>query len=91
MIKGSLRFDPTEGSCTKGLLRKNSCVCLEESMSAKVEVVEKNVKTKKRQKGASLVEYALLVALIGVGAVAAMTLLRDRVSSSFSTTGVQMG
>ncbi len=60
-------------------------------MSAKVEVVEKNVKTKKRQKGASLVEYALLVALIGVGAVAAMTLLRDRVSSSFSTTGVQMG
>jgi Flp pilus assembly pilin Flp len=60
-------------------------------MSAKVEVVEKNVKTKKKQKGASLVEYALLVALIGVGAVAAMTLLRDRVSSSFSTTGVQMG
>lgn len=70
---------------------EKSCVCLEESMSAKVEVVEKNVKTKKKQKGASLVEYALLVALIGVGAVAAMTLLRDRVSSSFSTTGVQMG
>jgi Flp pilus assembly pilin Flp len=59
-------------------------------MSAKVEIIEKNVSAKK-QKGATLVEYALLVGLIVVGAIAAITAIGGRVSSSFSSTNVQMG
>jgi pilus assembly protein Flp/PilA len=58
-------------------------------MSEKVEVVQKNGK-KKNEKGATLVEYALLVAVIAVGAIVAMQLLRNGVSSSFSTTVSQM-
>ncbi len=38
----------------------------------------------KEQKGASLVEYALLIALIAVIAIVAMRGLGNRVSSSFS-------
>jgi Flp pilus assembly pilin Flp len=58
-------------------------------MSEKVEVVQKNGK-KKNEKGATLVEYALLVAVIAVGAIVAMQLLRNGVSSSFSATVSQM-
>ena len=42
------------------------------------------VADKKKQKGASLVEYALLIALIAVIAIVAMRGLGQRVSSSFS-------
>jgi Flp pilus assembly pilin Flp len=57
-------------------------------MSAKVEIIEKNVSAKK-QKGATLVEYALLVGLIVVGAIAAITAIGGKVSSSFSSTNAQ--
>jgi len=39
------------------------------------------------ERGASLVEYALLVALIAVICVVAITLLGEKASSSFSSTG----
>lgn len=38
----------------------------------------------KKEKGASLVEYALLVALIAVVCIAAVTTLGSRVSRNFS-------
>lgn len=57
-------------------------------MSAKVEIIEKNVSAKK-QKGATLVEYALLVGLIVVGAIASIQLIGTRVSTSFSSTAAQ--
>ena len=39
------------------------------------------------ERGASLVEYALLVALIAVVCIAAVTLLGNNASSKFSTVG----
>jgi pilus assembly protein Flp/PilA len=41
----------------------------------------------KSERGASLVEYALLVALIAVVCIAAITLLGESASSKFSTVG----
>ena len=38
----------------------------------------------KKEKGASLVEYALLVALIALGSMAAMRLLSNNISGAFS-------
>jgi len=58
-------------------------------MLEKVEIVQKNVE-KKKEKGASLVEYALLIAVVAVGAIAAMQLLRNGISSSFSVTVTQL-
>ncbi|NMC62851.1 MAG: Flp family type IVb pilin [SAR324 cluster bacterium] len=40
---------------------------------------------KKAEKGASLVEYALLVALIAVACIVAIRALGQRVSAQFST------
>ncbi len=39
------------------------------------------------ERGASLVEYALLVALIAVICIVAITILGDNASTSFSSTG----
>jgi pilus assembly protein Flp/PilA len=47
--------------------------------------IEKNVLSE--DKGATLVEYALLVALIAVASIGAMTLLATKVSEKFSTIG----
>ena len=44
----------------------------------------------KKEKGASLVEYALLVALIAVVCIAAVTLLGKQASVSFSSTASAM-
>lgn len=44
----------------------------------------------RKEQGASLVEYALLVALITVIAIAGITLVGKQVSESFSTTGSAM-
>ena len=41
----------------------------------------------KEERGASLVEYALLVALIAVVCIAAVSLLGDSASTKFSTIG----
>lgn len=46
---------------------------------------------KKTEKGASLVEYALLVALIAVIAIVAVRSLGNTVSSQFNTLSTQMG
>ena len=43
------------------------------------------------EKGASLVEYALLVALIAVVCIAAITLLGNNASTKFSTVGASIG
>ena len=45
----------------------------------------------KQEKGASLVEYALLVALIAVVCIAAITILGNRVSGQFSTISGSLG
>lgn len=44
----------------------------------------------KKSKGATMVEYALLVALIAVVGIAALTLFGQRVSTRFSTVASQM-
>lgn len=43
------------------------------------------------ERGASLVEYALLVALIAVVCIAAVTLLGNNASTKFSTVGNSIG
>jgi pilus assembly protein Flp/PilA len=43
------------------------------------------------ERGASLVEYALLVALIAVVCVVAVQVLGEKASSSFSSTGSGIG
>lgn len=45
----------------------------------------------KSERGASLVEYALLVALIAVVCIAAVTTLGKAASSKFSTVGKSIG
>jgi len=45
----------------------------------------------KSELGASLVEYALLVALIGVICVVGITFLGTRANSKFSNVGSQLG
>lgn len=47
----------------------------------------KEVELSKEERGASLVEYALLVALIAIVAIAAVTFLGEQVSTSFSKIG----
>lgn len=47
--------------------------------------------SEKKQKGASLVEYALLVALIAVVCIAAVTLLGRNASLKFSSVGSALG
>jgi len=50
----------------------------------------KNIEKKENQKGASLIEYALLAALIAVVAIAAMTALGTKISTQFSNIGASM-
>ena len=47
--------------------------------------------TAESERGASLVEYALLLALIAVVCIAAVTLLGNQASTRFSTTGQSLG
>ena len=44
-----------------------------------------------KEKGASMVEYALLVALIAIMAIAAIRILGSRVSQKFSTVSSAVG
>jgi pilus assembly protein Flp/PilA len=48
-------------------------------------------RTRLSEKGASLVEYALLVALIAVVCIAAITLLGNSASTKFSRVGASIG
>ncbi|MDZ4784511.1 MAG: Flp family type IVb pilin [bacterium] len=50
----------------------------------------KNIEKKENQKGASLIEYALLAALIAVVAIAAMTALGTKISAQFENIGASM-
>jgi pilus assembly protein Flp/PilA len=43
------------------------------------------------ERGASLVEYALLIALIGVLCIAAVTLLGGNAKNKFNTVGASIG
>jgi pilus assembly protein Flp/PilA len=51
----------------------------------------KMIKNKIQERGASLVEYGLLVALIAVICIAAVKLLGSNVSASFSTIASGVG
>jgi pilus assembly protein Flp/PilA len=53
--------------------------------------VEKTEESKKEDKGASLVEYALLVALIAVVCLVALRLLGRKASQRFSMIGSAIG
>jgi len=48
-------------------------------------------RTRLSEKGASLVEYALLVALIAVVCIAAITLVGNSASTKFSRVGASIG
>lgn len=63
-------------------------VFLEECMSVQLKLEKKN---KRSQKGASLVEYALLIALVAVAGIAAMRVLGTNISTQFSSVATQVG
>jgi pilus assembly protein Flp/PilA len=44
-----------------------------------------------RSRGATAVEYALLVSLIAIAVIAAVTFLGDKIGNSFDTTGTALG
>lgn len=50
-----------------------------------------NLRARRGEDGASLVEYALLVALIAVVCIVAVTLLGSNASSKFSSVGSSLG
>lgn len=60
------------------------------SMEVSLEKRESHLE-KKSQKGASLVEYALLVALVAVAGIAAMRVLGTNISQQFSAVASQIG
>ena len=57
------------------------------SMIRKEEMKKKN---SKNERGATLVEYALLVALVAIAAVGALQVLGTNISTSFSNLGSQV-
>jgi pilus assembly protein Flp/PilA len=52
-----------------------------------IEISKKEIQEEKNELGASLVEYALLVALVAVIAIGGMTFLGQKVSEQFSEIG----
>jgi pilus assembly protein Flp/PilA len=46
--------------------------------------------SKKHSRGASMVEYAILVAIIAVAAIAGVTSFGDKVKSAFDTVGTKV-
>ena len=54
-------------------------------MERDIEKVENQLLMNEEEKGASMLEYALLAALIAVVAIAAVTLLGREASNTFST------
>jgi pilus assembly protein Flp/PilA len=76
--------------CAQALLAQLSYFLL---MEKKMEIIQaEQVKSvKKNEKGASLVEYALLVALIAIIAIVAVRSLGQNVSSQFSAMSAQIG
>ncbi|HAU32095.1 MAG: Flp/Fap pilin component [Desulfotomaculum sp. 46_296] len=44
----------------------------------------------KNEEGQTLVEYALIIAIIGVALAGALTLLKDKISDTFTAAGAQM-
>jgi pilus assembly protein Flp/PilA len=51
---------------------------------------EESKKNSKKERGATLVEYALLVALVALGSIGALGLLRDNISTGFTNVGTQL-
>ena len=54
------------------------------------ELINPEITVEKEEKGASMLEYALLAALIAVVCIAAITLIGTRASSAFSGIGSGM-
>ena len=52
---------------------------------------EKSLQNTEEEEGASLVEYALLVALIAIFCIAALKFLAGEVASTFSNIGNELG
>lgn len=50
----------------------------------------KNALSRRAQKGVTMIEYALIAALIAVAAIAALTLIGGETKSTFSAVGTQM-
>lgn len=50
----------------------------------------KNMNEKKEQRGATMVEYALMVALMAVALIAAVQALKGNVSETFSKVGNEL-
>jgi pilus assembly protein Flp/PilA len=57
-------------------------------MTAIIKIQE--IKTSKKQRGATMVEYAIMVALIAIVAIAAVKFLGQQVSGTFSNAGAAM-
>lgn len=57
-------------------------------MTAIIKIQE--IKTSKKQRGATMVEYAIMVALIAIVAIAAVQFLGQKVSQTFGTAGTIM-
>jgi pilus assembly protein Flp/PilA len=57
----------------------------------KIDLNVEQVEQSNKQKGASLVEYALLVALIAVICIVAIRVLGQNISTRFSQTGSAVG
>ena len=60
-------------------------------LSAAWQYIKASLKVDGDETGASLVEYALLVALIAIVCIAAITLLGNSASTKFSTVGGSIG
>ena len=58
-------------------------------MEKDIEIIRNEVE--ESEKGASMLEYALLAALIAVVAIAAITFLGRQASTTFSRVGQEMG
>ena len=50
----------------------------------------KNALSRRGQEGGTIIEYALIAALIAVAAIAALTLIGGETKSTFSAVGTQM-
>lgn len=57
-------------------------------MTAIIKIQE--IKTSKKQRGATMVEYAIMVALIAIVAIAAVGFLGKQVSGTFGNAGAAM-
>ena len=59
-------------------------------MSSNENIAQKQKKNARKQRGASLVEYALLVSLIAVVSIGALTALQGNIATAFANIGAAL-